>query len=104
VVNELRHIEGVKIVEIQREEPKDEISCDLMPMVREYLTISGNPERKPEEEYVYDVYVHHEGESVNDVLEQNRVATLQLNDDVIYLNEEGPDSDFDSNDSNGTYH
>jgi hypothetical protein len=100
-VNELRHIEGVKIVEIEREEPNDVISCDLMPMVREYLTISGTSERKAADEFVYDVYIHHEGESVNDVLEQNRVATLQLNDDVIFLPDEGPDSDFDSNDSNG---
>jgi hypothetical protein len=100
VVAEQKQSDGIKIVDIERDEPMDEITCNLMPMVREYLTISET-ERKPDE-FVYDVYVHDLETGVNEALEHDRVGTIQLNQDMVFLTEDGPDSDFDSEDSNGT--
>jgi hypothetical protein len=102
IVHEQRSIDGVKVVDMERDESIDDITCNLLPMVRDYLTLSDpNEKQKFENEFVYDVYIHDAETGVNAALDEDRVATVLLNHDAIFLNEDGPDSDYDSEDSNG---
>eukprot|EP00842_Homolaphlyctis_polyrhiza_P002274 jgi/Hompol1/3047/HPOL_006311-RA len=110
---------SVNVVDIHRDEQEedlhDEITCNLLPMVREYLTVSG--QAKPETlskldqeskelEEVYDLYYHDEGSRVSTALKADRVATLEVNSDefqsmFIDHAEDETDSEHDSDDSNG---
>ena len=81
---------------------EDAVMCNLMPMVREYLNVSGTPSRpvdtESEDDYVYDIYLR------NDRLvptNQSKMAHLVWEDDQILLPDEedksGDDDDYDSN-------
>lgn len=86
----------MEIVDIERDEGDDEITRNLMPMVRDYLNFTEH------NDYVYDLYFHDTTKGVSNALEQSRVGTLEMDTSDPLLLDEGPtDSDVgDSDDSN----
>ncbi|EGF77885.1 hypothetical protein BATDEDRAFT_32262 [Batrachochytrium dendrobatidis JAM81] len=96
---------------------RDEIVCNLLPMVREYLNLSEGSEAAKsaniplqadytvQEDDVYDLYYYDEGGRVGTALQSSKVATLGVeNGDLLDLftndDHSESDTDLDSQDSN----
>ncbi|XJO78188.1 hypothetical protein BDV3_002669 [Batrachochytrium dendrobatidis] len=96
---------------------RDEIVCNLLPMVREYLNLSEGSEAAKsaniplqadytvQEDDVYDLYYYDEGGRVGTALQFSKVATLGVeNGDLLDLftndDHSESDTDLDSQDSN----
>ncbi|ORZ02873.1 hypothetical protein BCR43DRAFT_482313 [Syncephalastrum racemosum] len=73
----------------------DDIMCNFIPMVKEYLTLN---EKTPMEsdEYVYDVY-YRDDSNANVSVHSTNVASLVWYDDADYMNNNDEDSELGDN-------
>ncbi|KAJ3315679.1 hypothetical protein HDV04_002093 [Boothiomyces sp. JEL0838] len=98
IIETNRNFDNVHLIDVTRDEDYglDEVTLNLMPMVREHLAIT-EPEKH--NDFVYDLYYHDVSAPVADALETN-VGTLGMNEDGEIFLDDAPDSEYDSEDSN----
>ncbi|KAJ3304538.1 hypothetical protein HDV03_002747 [Kappamyces sp. JEL0829] len=113
VANEKRKIAmhddvSFTVVELERDEHHHSddggMQAVLDAMVDTYIDdnkIEPSTTADADQEYVYDFYVYNETVPVSQALQQGMVATLEMEEDVVYLNDEPTESDIGSDeDSN----
>ncbi|KAJ3326248.1 hypothetical protein HDV06_000124 [Boothiomyces sp. JEL0866] len=98
IIETNRNFDNINLIDVTRDEDYglDEVTLNLMPMVREHLAIT-EPEKH--NDFVYDLYYHDVSAPVADALETN-VGTLGMNEDGEIFLDDTPDSEYDSEDSN----
>ncbi|SAL98196.1 hypothetical protein [Absidia glauca] len=102
-VKEEKHKEDPRLFIDEDEEDPDDIMCNFIPMVKEYLTLNDRVEEPEEDDYVYDVYYCDKSTDNDAVIAGPNVGSLMWFDqDTEYMNDDtdsevGDNEDEDSN-------
>ncbi|CDH53955.1 predicted protein [Lichtheimia corymbifera JMRC:FSU:9682] len=100
-VREDEHPKAPKLFPDEDNADDEDIMCNFIPMVKEYLTLN---DRKQEEEddYVYDVYYQDNSESAGAFKDLTIGSLIWFNEETQYMNDESDSeaADFDDEDSN----
>ncbi|CAO3613537.1 unnamed protein product [Cunninghamella blakesleeana] len=94
---------GPKLIIDEDDDEADELMCNFIPMVKEYLTLNDRIEDHVEDnDYVYDVYYCDTSNTGQTISGTNIGSLVWFDDETEYLNDEseseaGDDGDEDSN-------
>ncbi|KAL0088391.1 hypothetical protein J3Q64DRAFT_1725414 [Phycomyces blakesleeanus] len=83
-------------------EDPDDIMCNFIPMVKEYLTLNEKPQLSEEDEYVYDVYYRDDSNVTTGINAANIGSLVWFDEQGEFLNDDtdselGDHEDEDSN-------
>ncbi|ORZ22178.1 hypothetical protein BCR42DRAFT_473019 [Absidia repens] len=101
-VKDEKHRDEPKLFMDDDEENPDDIMCNFIPMVKEYLTLNDRVEEPEKDDYVYDVYYCDKSTDDADVTGPNVGSLMWFDQETEYLNEDsdseiGDNEDEDSN-------
>ncbi|CAO3595166.1 unnamed protein product [Absidia cylindrospora] len=104
-VKDEKHRDEPKLFMDDDEENPDDIMCNFIPMVKEYLTLNDRVEEPEKDDYVYDVYYCDKSTDDAVVTGPNVGSLMWFDQETEYLNEDS-DSEIGDNedeDSNGKF-
>ncbi|KAI8069880.1 hypothetical protein BC940DRAFT_296391 [Gongronella butleri] len=90
---------GPQLYMDEDEEDPDDIMCNFIPMVKEYLSLK---DKDPEDDYVYDVYYCDVSSTQTSITGANVAELVWFDDDNEYLNDDSDSElgDIEDEDSN----